>query len=294
MKTNNILLGSHIGMSSPDYFYGSVVDAINFGENTFMIYTGAPQNTVRVPIKDCKIAEGLELLKKSSIDSAKIIVHAPYIINIANTIDNEKFSFSIQTLENEIKRASCFGAKILVLHPGAAVGAKTIDALNKVVEGLDNIFSKDKTDIKIAIETMAGKGTEIGKTFDEIGYIIKNSKYPNRLGVCFDTCHVNDSGYNLDDIDYILTDFDKKIGLNFLLVIHLNDSKNIIGSHKDRHENIGFGTIGFDTLMKYVYDDRLLLIPKILETPYVNELPPYKKEIIMIKSKKFDPNLKTI
>lgn len=288
----NIFIGSHIGMSGPDYFKETVKTAIEYGENTFMFYTGAPQNSKRVPIEKCKIDEGIELIEKSNIDLSKVVVHAPYIINLANT-GPEKHSFSVKLLVEELIRTAKFRCNVLVLHPGSTLGFDYNNSVDALVSGLDEALELANNDVVIALETMAGKGNEIGKTFEELQNIIKKCKFSNKLGVCFDTCHVNDAGYDLNDIDALLDKFDQIIGIDKLKVIHLNDSKNEKGSHKDRHENIGFGTIGFETLLKYVFNERLINIPKILETPFINGFAPYKNEINMIKSKKFDKDIFT-
>ena len=285
-----IYLGSHISMAGPDYFKGTVEKALEFNENAFMFYTGAPQSAKKTPLEKCKISEGIGLIKKSNIDLSKIVVHAPYIINLAN-FEPIKHKFAVNLLIEELRRTQAFGSKFLVLHPGSTLGLDYESAINALVSGLDEALEAANNDVVICLETMAGKGNEIGKTFDELSLIINKCKFSSKLGVCFDTCHVNDAGYNLKDIDNILTLFDEKIGLNKLKVIHLNDSKNMVGSHKDRHENIGFGTIGYETLLKYVYNDKLINIPKILETPYINGMPPYKNEIEMIKSRQFDRNI---
>ena len=290
--TDKIYIGSHIGLSKPDYFVNTVKTAIKYGETAFMFYTGAPQNSVRVPTEKLKINEGLDILKKSNIDLSKVVIHAPYIINLGNTLDKQKFDFSIIALVMELKRTAAFGVKTLVLHPGSSVGCDETRALDQVVDGLDEALNKDKTNVVIALETMAGKGHELGKNFEQISYIISHSKHPDRLGVCLDTCHINDAGYDVFNEKDVISSFDKIIGLNKLKVIHLNDSKNKRSSHKDRHENIGFGEIGFEALIKYVYDSCLKDIPKILETPYIDGHPPYKEEIIMIKARKFNLNLK--
>ncbi len=290
--SQEILIGSHIGMSGPGYFEETVKTAIEYGENTFMFYTGAPQNSKRVPIEKCKINEGIELINRSNIDLSKVVVHAPYIINLAN-IDPEKHDFSVKLLVEELKRTSKFGCNILVLHPGSTLGLDYDASINALISGLNEALELANNDVIIALETMAGKGNEIGKTFEEIQNIINKCKFSSKLGVCFDTCHVNDAGYDLNNIDLLLNKFDQTIGLSKLKVIHLNDSKNGKGSHKDRHTNIGFGTIGFETLLKYVFDERLVNIPKILETPFVDGFAPYKNEIAMIKSKKFDKNIFT-
>ena len=288
--SQEVYLGSHLSMSAPNFFEETVNLALTYEENTFMFYTGAPQNSKRVPIGKCKINEGMELIKKSNINLSKVVVHAPYIINLAN-IDSEKHKFSVDLLAQELKRTHDFGCGILVLHPGSTLGNNYDLAIDALISGLNEALEIANNDVKIALETMAGKGNEIGKTFEELSNIIKKSKYSNKLGVCFDTCHVNDAGYDLKGIDQLLELFNNVIGLDKMLVIHLNDSKNLIGSHKDRHENIGFGTIGFNTLINYVYHDKLISIPKILETPYINGFAPYKKEIDMIRSRKFNENI---
>ena len=281
---NEILLGSHVSFGSPNYFVGSINEALNYGENTFMFYTGAPQNNIRVPLEKCKIDEGLELLKKHNINPNSLVVHAPYIINLGNSLNENIFKFSKEILQNEINRTSAFKVKNLVLHPGLHVKAGALIGLNKIVEGLNDILNNDSSDVIICLETMAGKGTELGKTFEEIAFIINHVKNNNRLGVCLDTCHIFDAGYNLENIDQLLKDFDEIIGLSRLKVIHLNDSKNENGSHKDRHANIGKGNIGVDNLLRFVYHPLLVNIPKILETPYIDGKHPYKEEIEFIKN----------
>ena len=283
----DLLIGSHVGMNGPDYYLGSVKEAINYNATTFMFYTGAPQNSYRKPLEDLKIEEGRKLLKEQGFDENKIIVHAPYIINAANKNRADLLDLSIKTIINELRRTHAFGAKILVLHPGNHLGLGTQEAINTLAESLDQVFAQDGTDVRIAIETMAGKGSEIGTCFEDVKKIIDTCKYPNRLGVCLDTCHVHDAGYNVNDPDELLAEFNRIIGLNRLLVVHLNDSKNIRGAHKDRHENIGYGEIGFDALCKIANHPLLRDIPKILETPYINEKAPYSDEIRMLRDEKF-------
>lgn len=285
-----ILLGSHVSMNGPKYYLGSVEEALSYGANTFMFYTGAPQNSYRKSLDELKIEEGRELIKKHGLDETKLIVHAPYIINPANKNRVDLYENSKQFIISELRRTYAFGAKILVLHPGAHVGFGPEEAIESLAAALDYIFDNDGTDVKIAIETMAGKGTEIGITFEQISNIISLCKHKERLGVCLDTCHINDAGYDVHDVDNILKTFNEIIGLDRLLVLHLNDSKNIMGAHKDRHENIGYGEIGFETLHKYVHHPLLVDVPKILETPYINEKPPYKEEISMLLSGNYIPN----
>lgn len=277
-------------MSSPDFYLGSVRSALEWGENTFMFYTGAPQNSYRLPLERLKIEEGRKLLKENNIDESKIIVHAPYLINLGSKEKNDNYELAKKLVINELQRTEAFGCKTLVLHPGNHLKASKIEGLNNIVEGLNYIFENDNTDVKIALETMSGKGSELGTTFEDINYIINNCKYSDRLGVCLDTCHINDYGYDVRDIDHILNEFNQIIGLEKLLVVHVNDSKNPIGAHKDRHDNIGYGTIGFETLSKYIHHPLLINVPKILETPYVNEKPPYKKEVEMLLNNAFEDN----
>ncbi|MEC5300007.1 MULTISPECIES: deoxyribonuclease IV [Staphylococcus] len=290
-----MLLGSHVSMNGKKMLEGSAEEAQKFGESTFMIYTGAPQNTRRKPIEELNIEKGHEVMKAHGLSN--IVVHAPYIINIANTIKPHVFELGVEFLQSEIERTQALGAKDIVLHPGAHVGEGTDTGIKKIIEGLNEVLTNDN-DVRIALETMAGKGSEIGRNFEEIARIIDGVDHNERLSVCFDTCHTHDAGYNVkEDFDGVLNEFDKIIGVDRIKVVHVNDSKNDIGAHKDRHENIGFGYIGFDALNYIVHHDTFKEIPKILETPYVgedkkNKKPPYKLEIEMLKQQQFDPDLK--
>lgn len=291
-----VKLGSHVSMSGKKMLLGSSEEAASYGANTFMIYTGAPQNTRRKPIEELNIDNGLHHMDEHGIDD--IIVHAPYIINIANTVKPETFELGVRFLKNEIERTAAIGAKQIVLHPGAHVGAGADKGIERIIEGLNEVLDKDQT-VQIALETMAGKGTEIGRSFDELAKIIDGVTHNEHLSVCFDTCHTHDAGYAVsDDVDGVLNEFDQIVGLDRIKVVHVNDSKNERGAQKDRHENIGFGHIGFGALHEVIYHDTFKNIPKILETPYVgedkkNRKPPYKFEIEMIKQGKFDDNLLT-
>ena len=281
-----LIIGSHVGFNKDKQLLGSLEEALSYGANTFMFYTGAPQNTARYPINDGLTLEALNLMKEKNIDYSKVIVHAPYIINLANDSDPDKFKFSVNFLIQEVERCDMLGIKNMVLHPGSHVGLGEKVGLHNIIRGLNQIL--DKGECNILLETMAGKGTELGRNIDEIKEIIDGVEYKDRIGVCLDTCHLNDAGYDISDFDKYLDEFDKKIGLSLIKCIHINDSKNPLGSHKDRHENIGYGTIGFDNLIKVIYDDRLGDIPRILETPYVNEVAPYKYEIDNIRKKEFN------
>lgn len=282
-----LLIGSHVGFNSKTQLVGSTEEALSYGSTTFMFYTGAPQNTVRSNIDDSLTEKAKQLMKENNIDINKVIVHAPYIINLANT---EKLDFAIDFLKKELKRVESLDVKYMVLHPGSHVGLGREVGLNNIVTGLNEVLKESS--VTILLETMAGKGTELGTSIDEIKYLIDNTKYKDKIGICLDTCHLNDSGYDMNNFDEILDEFDKKIGLDYIKCIHINDSKNEVSSHKDRHENIGYGTIGFDTLINIIYNKRLESIPKILETPYVEKNAPYKEEIENIKLKEFKNKVK--
>ena len=291
----DLIIGSHVGFSANKQLLGSVLEALSYGSTTFMFYTGAPQNTKRNPINKEYTEEAYKLMKENNIDLNNVVIHAPYIVNLGNL---ENFDFSVSFLKGEIERAYELGIKNVVLHPGANVSYERVESIDSIIKGL-NLILDNKMDVTICLETMAGKGTEIGISIDELKTIIDGVKFKDKIGVCLDTCHLNDSGIDLNKFDEYINEFDNKIGIKYIKVIHINDSKNVIGSHKDRHENIGFGTIGFDTLIKIIYDERFKNIPKILETPYVTKddeskekiYPPYKYEIAMIRNKEFDSNM---
>lgn len=292
-----LIIGSHVSFTKDEGMLGSVKEALSYGENTFMFYTGAPQNTVRGKIGEKQTAEAKQLMEENNIDINDVIIHAPYIVNLANNKDEDKFNFAINFLKQELKRAQTLGIKKVVLHPGSHVGLGVEVGLNNIINGLNLVLDEEDGPI-ICLETMAGKGTELGKTFEEIKTIIDGVKNNQRLLVCLDTCHLNDAGYDVTDFDNLLKEFDKVIGLNKIGCIHINDSKNEKGAHKDRHENIGFGRIGFENLIKIIYNKNLKEVPKILETPYISTdggkdrtYPPYKFEIEMIKNKTYNPNL---
>ena len=285
-----LIIGSHVGYKKDSGLVGSVKEALSYNANTFMFYTGAPQNAKRLPIDLERVKEADKLMKENGIDRDNVIVHAPYIINLA-TDDLVKREFSCNFLKEEIERVETLGFHYLVLHPGSHVGAGVDTGIQNIANSLNKIIDKD-TKVVILLETMAGKGTEVGRSFEEIEGIVSKISQKENIGVCLDTCHINDAGYDLNDFDKVLDLFDKVIGLDKLKCIHVNDSKNIMGSHKDRHENIGLGHIGFDNLINIIYNKRLDNIPKILETPYIDKTyPPYKYEIEMIRTKKFNKNL---
>ena len=290
-----LIIGSHVSFNKDNQLLGSVREALSYDANTFMFYTGAPQNTKRILINDEKTYEAFKLMKDNNMDLRNIIVHAPYIINPANT---ENLDFSINFLRQELDRVEKLGITKLVLHPGSHVQLGEDIAIKNIIYVLNSCLLSD-TKVDICLETMAGKGTEMGINFDQLKKIIDGVLYKDKVKVCLDTCHLNDAGYDLKEFDVILDEFDKKIGIDKIACVHINDSKNILGSHKDRHENIGLGTIGFDNLINIIYHEKLKGVPKILETPYITNgideknkiYAPYKFEIEMIKNKKMNTNL---
>lgn len=287
-------IGSHVSMSGKDMLLAASKEAVSYRANTFMIYTGAPQNTRRKKIEDLNIEAGRRHMEQNGID--EIVVHAPYIINIGNAVNPNTFELGVNFLRSEIERTAALGAKQIVLHPGAHVGEGTEMGIKKIVEGLNEVLTQDQ-DVQIALETMAGKGSECGKNFEELAMIIDGVALSDKLSVCFDTCHTHDAGYNIvEDFDGVLNQFDKIVGIDRIKVLHINDSKNAVGMRKDRHENIGLGHIGFDALSYIVHHPQLSDIPKILETPFVgedkkNKKAPYLHEIEMLRNKEFDENL---
>ncbi len=293
-------LGSHVSMSGKDMLLGSVEEALSYGANAFMIYTGAPQTTRRKDIRELNIEAGVAALQAHGIALEDVVVHAPYIMNLANP-DPEKRAFAVRFLTEELQRSAAIGATQIVLHPGAHVGEGAEAGIAFIVDGLKQVFENTEAlSIKIALETMAGKGTEIGRSFDELAAIIEGLNHHPRLSVCFDTCHTHDAGYDLiDNLEGVLAEFDEKVGLSRISVLHLNDSLNPRGASKDRHANIGFGHIGFEALHRVLTHPTFQEIPIILETPYVTPndeskdkvLPPYRHEIAMLKRGVFEPNL---
>ena len=289
-------IGSHVGMSGKEMFLGSVKEAVSYGANTFMIYTGAPQNTRRKEISELNIEAGQAYMKEHGIE--QFVVHAPYIINLANSVKTETFELATQFLATEIERTKALGSNVLVLHPGSHVGEGVERGIAQIVKGLNEVLTAD-TPVYIALETMAGKGSEVGSNFEELRKIYEGVIHNDKLRVCFDTCHVNDSGYDLvHHFDDVFEQFDRIIGKEQIAVFHLNDSKNPLGARKDRHENIGFGGVGFETLYKVLYHSDFMEIPKILETPYIKvpdskkSFPPYRYEIEMLKSGNFHSELR--
>ncbi|KYD11572.1 deoxyribonuclease IV [Heyndrickxia sporothermodurans] len=287
-------LGSHVSMSGKKMLLGASEEAVSYGANTFMIYTGAPQNTRRKKIEDLNIEAGISHMKENGID--EIIVHAPYIINIGNTVNPSTYELGVNFLRSEIERTEAIGARQIVLHPGAHVGEGADKGIEQIIKGLNEVLTADQN-VQIALETMAGKGSECGRSFEELAKIIDGVHLNDKLSICFDTCHTHDAGYDIvNNFDGVLEEFDRLIGIDRIKVLHINDSKNVTGARKDRHENIGFGHIGFKALNDIVHHPQLEDIPKILETPFVgedkaNKKAPYKYEIAMLKNKQFNEKM---
>ena len=274
-----IFLGSHVSMKAPNYLLGSIQEALSYDANACMIYTGPPQNSKRVPIEKFKVEEAKRLMEEHDFSMDRVIIHAPYIINLGNSMRPETAEFGVEFLQEELRRVEAIGASILVLHPGAHVKAGVEVGMEWIVNGLNQVLDQDDSNVVIALETMAGKGSEIGSNFEELAKIREQIHKKERIKICLDTCHIHDAGYDLTAFDEVLDEFDSILGLENLAVLHINDSKNERGARKDRHENIGNGFIGFETLAKIVHHPKLESITKILETPYIENKPPYKEEI---------------
>ena len=284
----NPKLGSHVGMSGREMMLGSVKEALSYNADTFMLYTGAPQNTKRKDISELNIESAWECMRTHGIED--FVVHAPYIINLANTVNPATYEIAVKFLALELERTAAMGSHILIVHPGAHVGAGVDAGIDRIAQGINEVLTKD-TDCFIALETMAGKGSEIGRSFEELAAIYDKVIYNDKLRVCMDTCHLNDAGYDIvHDFDGVIDRFDRLLGKNQIALFHINDSKNERGASKDRHANIGEGTIGTDALRRIVHHPDFIHLPKILETPYIpspddpnKTIPPYKEEIAMLR-----------
>ncbi|MDH6374091.1 deoxyribonuclease-4 [Paenibacillus sp. PastF-3] len=279
-------IGSHVSCSDKGLLTAAN-EANEYGSSSFMIYTGAPQNTRRKPIDAMYPVEGKQAMKENGVE--EIVVHAPYIINLASYKENT-YQLAVDFLQEEIRRTHALEVKHIVLHPGAFTDKDAEYGIQRIADGLNEVLGgTNETEVHIALETMAGKGTEIGRSFEEIASIIDKVEHNERLSVCLDTCHIHDAGYDIvNDLDGVLNKFDEIIGLNRLGVIHINDSKNPCGAGKDRHTPIGSGWIGFDTINKIVHHEKLTGLPFILETPWVGkdakkQRPMYEVEIALLR-----------
>jgi deoxyribonuclease-4 len=290
---SDLIIGSHVGVSMPEMLLGGVKATIEYGANAFMFYTGAPQNTLRQPISKFLKEEAHSLMEVHHIQREHVIVHAPYIINLANVENERTRDLAITFLSQELDRVRELGFERLVLHPGSHVGQGLDVGIQAIADGLNEVLEKDQGEVKILLETMAGKGSEVGSTLAELFAIYDRVHHKERIGICLDTCHLHDSGVDIhQDFDFIINQIESKMGLRSIMAVHVNDSKNIRNARKDRHENFGYGEIGFDHLIKVVYHEKLRHVPKILETPWINGFAPYKEEIAMIQAKEFNPKIK--
>lgn len=283
----SLIIGSHVSMSGG--LIAAAKEAHSYGANTFMIYTGAPQNTKRKPISELKIKEGKAFMKENGM--GHIVVHAPYIINLASCKPSI-YELAKSFLKSEIERTEAIGSDYIVVHPGSYTDKDAAYGIKRITEALNEILTPE-TKPFICLETMSGKGSEIGRNFEELAEIIGGIKLREKLGVCFDTCHTHDSGYNIvHDFEGVLEEFDTIIGLKYLKVFHLNGSLNVPGARKDRHANIGAQTdnpkgkdhIGIDAFLKIVNHPICQDKPLILETPWLdNKTNLYKEEIALLR-----------
>lgn len=281
-------IGSHVGMSGKEMMLGSAKEAVSYNANTFMLYTGAPQNTKRKAISELNIEKAWEYMQSHGIE--EFVVHAPYIINLANSVNEDTYRIGVEFLALEIQRTIAMGSHILILHPGSHVGAGVDIGIDRIAQGLNEVLTREQ-DCLIALETMSGKGSEIGRSFEELAAIFDKVRYNDKLRVCMDTCHLNDAGYDVvNHFDDMIDQFDKLIGKEQIALFHINDSKNERGAAKDRHANIGDGTIGTEALRYIVHHPDFMQLPKILETPYVSssvdpnrKVAPYREEIALLR-----------
>lgn len=282
------ILGSHVGMSGKDMMLGSAKEAVSYEADTFMLYTGAPQNTKRKEISALNIDSAWEYMRAHQIGD--FVVHAPYIINLANTVNPSTYEIATEFLALEIERTIAMGSRILILHPGSHVGAGVEAGIDRIAQGLNEVLTKEQ-DCYIALETMAGKGSEIGRSFEELAAVFDKVVHNDKLRICMDTCHLNDAGYDIvHDFDGVIDRLDQLIGKDKIALFHINDSKNERGAGKDRHANIGDGTIGTQALRYIVHHPDFIHLPKILETPYIpspadpdKKVPPYREEIALLR-----------
>ncbi len=286
-------LGSHVSMSNG--VLGAVEEALSYGATALMLYTGAPQNTRRKDMSELKVEEGVALLEANGLSPLDIVVHAPYIVNLGS-IEDEKYSFAIDFISLEVKRTAYIGAKYLVLHPGAFTKGTLEGSIERIGKGLNQIIENTRdTGVVICLETMAGKGSEVGRNFGELADIIKIVEDKSRVGVCMDTCHIHDSGYDIHNFDEVLDEFNNLVGIDNLHVLHINGSLNDKGAKKDRHANLGAtdtnprgeDKIGLEAICKVCHNPRLQDKIFVLETPWLNDTENlYKEEIALIRGYK--------
>jgi len=270
-------IGCHL--SSSGGFLAMGKTAVEIGANTFQFFTRNPRGGAAKPV-DPKDTEAFKTYSKEN-GIEIILAHAPYTLNCASA-DPRISEFALSTMTDDMKRMALVPGNMYNFHPGCHVGIGTDEGIKNIVSVLDKVMEVP-SDTKILLETMAGKGSEIGGRFEEIRQIIDLANKGEKLGVCLDTCHVNDAGYDIvNDLDGVLEQFDKVIGFDRLCAIHINDSMNPLGSHKDRHQKIGEGSIGIEAFERIINHPSLKDLPFYLETP--NELDGYQKEIALLRS----------
>lgn len=277
LKIIMLNIGCHL--STTKGFKNMGKEALEIGANTFQFFTRNPRGGKAKEIDVDDVNELLKIMKENNF--AKILAHAPYTLNSCSA-DEKTRKFAIEMMTNDLNRMEYLPNNLYNFHPGSHVKQGVEVGINYIVEMLNTVLKSEQT-TTVLLETMAGKGTEIGRTFEEIAEIINRVELKEHMGVCLDTCHIYDGGYDIvNNLDGVLEEFDKIIGLDKLFAIHLNDSKNPFESHKDRHEKIGEGALGIETITKIINHPSLNHLPFFLETP--NEIGGYAKEINLLKS----------
>ena len=271
-------IGCHL--STTKGFENMGKEALQIGANTFQFFTRNPRGGKAKEI-NMEDMEGLLKIAKEN-NFSTILAHAPYTLN-ACSADERTREFAREMMIDDLNRMELMPNNLYNYHPGSHVKQGVEIGINYIVALLNTVLSKDQT-TTVLLETMAGKGSEVGRTFEEIAEIISRVELKEKMGVCLDTCHIYDAGYDIvNDLDGVLEEFDRVIGLNRLKAIHLNDSKNPFKSHKDRHEKIGEGSLGLEAITRIINHPKLKHLPFFLETP--NELDGYAKEIELLRSK---------
>ena len=270
-------IGCHL--SASEGFLNMAQMAQTIGANTFQFFLRNPHSAKDIKFSDEDIENFKDFAQKNNF--TQIVAHSPYTMNLCSAKPGVR-KFSTQILKNDLIKMNKIPGNFYNLHPGSHTGLGVKKGIEFISETLGKIFSQNNFETTVILETMSGKGSEVGSTFDEISDIIKNSGAGKNLGVCFDTCHMFDAGFDFNNVEKILDEFDKKIGIEKLKAMHLNDSKNPMGSRKDRHEKIGQGFLGLEVFRKILNNSYIKNLSMILETP--NDLPGYAEEILILKS----------
>ena len=270
-------IGCHLSASKG--YTHMAKEAISIGGNTFQFFTRNPRGGKAKEVDPKDVESFLNISKENGF--AKILAHAPYTINVCSADEGIR-KFGKDTTKDDLEKLEFVPGNMYNFHPGSHVGQGTDEGIRLIIEALNEILWKEQS-TTVLLETMAGKGSEVGRSFEELKRIIDGVELKEKLGVCLDTCHVYDAGYDIvNNLDKVLDEFDKVIGLDRLKAIHINDSKNTFESHKDRHEKIGEGSIGIEAFKRIINHPKLRDLPFYLETP--NELDGYEKEIALLKS----------